>query len=802
MKSRLVLTLGLLGLSAAPGALALTPAQSPLFISNSIPPQVMLNLSKDQQLYKKAYNDYSDLDGDGQLDTTYKHAIDYYGYFDSYKCYTYSAANHRFEPSSVTANKYCANAWSGNFLNWATMSRMDAVRKLLYGGLRSTDTSAATVLERSYIPGDAHAWAKYYNGADIGQLTPFSPPTAPAAVTSASNLTIPNATPASVELAVSDTTKFAYGDQVVIRATDAPNTNYMIGAVGCVNGTGISMYNGLAANTSSCAVGNIRVLVERVEGAGVSKSSWSVENWTQTGITLCNITMGASTDKSQNNTNPPLLRVAQGNFSLWAANERRQCMWREDTIAGASDVAEETGAIGGRRTNGNRAAITGLYASSIGPNRSTTSSGRIVNALGSGLAAGDYAVRAQACVTGLLGKERCKQYPSGNYKPIGLLQYYGDSEQLHFGLMTGSHAKNISGGVLRKNMGSLADEVNVNTDGTFVQPATPPNSPRASNSAATPAGIINTLNYMRVYGYRYDNGTYQDASGDSCTWQLTSITENQCTSWGNPMSEIYHESLRYLAGNTPTAAYTYTNSGSKDNLLGLPLAGWSDPLNSTNYCAPLNVVLFNSAVSSYDSDLAGTSMSAINSASTAATLTNVVGDGEGIHGANWFVGRSGANTNELCDAKSVAALGSIAGICPEGPTVLGSYLMSGLAHHAKTNRIRADLTPPATDTRSLKVSTYGVQLATNVPQIRIAVQGETQPRVVIQPAYRLNVSGTFGGGQLVDMRIVYQSATATTASGLIYLNWEDSEQGGDYDQDVWGVLSYSLDLNTNQISVT
>ena len=52
-------------------AFALTLAQAPLYAGGSIPPLVMLDLSKDQQLYKKAYNDYSDLDNDGVLETTY-----------------------------------------------------------------------------------------------------------------------------------------------------------------------------------------------------------------------------------------------------------------------------------------------------------------------------------------------------------------------------------------------------------------------------------------------------------------------------------------------------------------------------------------------------------------------------------------------------------------------------------------------------------------------------------------------------------------------------------------------------------
>src|SRR5262249_9516843 len=159
------------------------------------------------------------------------------------------------------------------------------------------------------------------------------------------------------------------------------------------------------------------------------------------------------------------------------------------------------------------------------------------------------------------GTERCKQYPSGNYKPIGLLQQYGDVDLIQFGLMTGSYAKNLSGGVLRKNVGTFRDEVNTTTDGTFVTPAIPPASPRSLSSAAPPPGIVNTLNYLRLYGYNYQVGGYATAAADSCSAQRVNIVEGNCTSWGNPMSETYFESLRYFAGNSPTPVFTYADAG-------------------------------------------------------------------------------------------------------------------------------------------------------------------------------------------------------------------------------------------------
>src|SRR5690606_38187269 len=64
--------------------------------------------------------------------------------------------------SSYTSTKKCSNKWSGDFLNYLTTSRMDALRKVLYGGYRATDTKQDTVLQAAFIPQDAHTWGKEY----------------------------------------------------------------------------------------------------------------------------------------------------------------------------------------------------------------------------------------------------------------------------------------------------------------------------------------------------------------------------------------------------------------------------------------------------------------------------------------------------------------------------------------------------------------------------------------------------------------------------------------------------------------
>jgi len=154
---------------------------TPPFLSQSVPPMVMMVMGRDHKLYYEAYNDASDLDDDGELDVGYKHSIEYYGYFDPYKCYSYdSTGTPKFVPEGTTSDKYCTGTlsgkWSGNFLNWVTTSRIDALRKVFYGGKRLTDSSSQTVLVGGYIPQDAHSWGKEFTGSDTPKLTPYTDP--------------------------------------------------------------------------------------------------------------------------------------------------------------------------------------------------------------------------------------------------------------------------------------------------------------------------------------------------------------------------------------------------------------------------------------------------------------------------------------------------------------------------------------------------------------------------------------------------------------------------------------------------
>lgn len=736
-----------------------TVAQTPLFLTQGVEPQVMLSLSNDHQLFFEAYPDYLDLDGNGEADQTYNHENDYYGYFDSYKCYDYNSGDGRFSPAGITDNKYCdvdsagqavSGDWSGNFLNYLTMSRMDVVRKILFGGFRRTDTESLTVLERAYIPTDGHSWVRYYNGDDLDRISPFTSPDEVVS-TSASTLTVGTGSK-TIQL---DTNRSEFFDSVerwdqilayqgTASGSTRPNlsdpgsTPLMLGQI-----TGIDSGNN-----------RITVQVEGVNQSGSELAGWTIVNLTRGGVTFCNTTNNSSLNDGERvpSDRPPRMSVASGNYSLWNANERYQCRWSNE-VSGAQGV------------NGNNIGISEFAANSRSPDRGDVGLGEI-----------DYIVRVEVCDPGLIHKERCKQYPDNNYKPVGLLQQYGDDEEILFGLLSGSYERNKSGGVLRKNVSEFSDEVNVGTDGTFTTPPTLGN-------------IVDSLNVLRMYGYN-TNGVYT-RNDENCSFQLNSFPDGRCVGWGNPQSEIFLEAVRYFTGSDPTPAFS-EGMGTTDQLTGLNVQSWNDTLSTDNYCAPLNVINFNGSVASYDRDQLG-SVSDIPGLTDVASLRSIVGEigaSEGINGNDWFIGENGTDNNQLCTSKTLGSLADAVGLCPESPRLSGGYDVVGLAHHAYTEDMRPNLQGDQ------NIKTFAVALAPAVPRIDIPLPGESETAVTILPACR---NASIGGNcAIVDFKVVRQDLENGTGKFLV--NWEDSEQGGDYDQDMWGVIDYTITDNTLEVT--
>ncbi|WP_273429831.1 pilus assembly protein [Chitinibacter tainanensis] len=641
---------------------------TPLYQSSNEPPLNMLVLGKDHRLYYEAYNDASDLDGDGVYDVGYQgwrvkpgygegkgnFKIDYYGYFDSYKCYSYNSSNSRFEPINTTSNKKCRSfssaRWSGDFLNYLTTSRIDAIRRVLYGGKRSTDTASDTVLERTFIPQDAHSWGKEYmsvafDGYDIQDYTPMASPA--------------------------------------------------------------SGRRHLFANTTRCT-----------------------PNGCQTSY-----------------LNPPLLRTIKD-------SNRRVWEW----VSIERPVADTQYADG----SNNRVDI---------PTSDLT----------------DYVVRVQVCKTGLL-EDECKRYGT-SYKPYGLIQQYGDAGGMRFGLFTGSYSDNTQGGVLRKNIGSISDEINA-SDGTFT----------------STVGIIRNIDKMRIEGFSNSREYYGVSTNDNdCRYGdafSKQLNNGRCSSWGNPVAEMLWETVKYYAGGS--AGYT---SDAKGAGVGLSVAAWTDPygMNGTqrrnHVCAKPVITLISDIFPNFDGDLGNATLNG-SEFKIQETLDNMWKAEFGEGPRNVIIGEYGSNNNQAPTTKTATSFFGLRGL-PEEPGKAGTFYSAAVAEFARKNDINA---APSKQI----VSTFSIALASALPKIEIPVAGQ---KVVFTPFAK---SPSNGGGtgdstnyrptnQIVDFYIDtirnvpgFATDTSINAGRPYYkfrINFEDVEYGGDHDMDA--IAEYEIRLLAN-----
>lgn len=619
-----VLSLWISLVQAAP----LNLSSTPLFLTDSVSPLTMLVMSRDHQLYFEAYNDTSDIDGDGVIETHFKPSIDYYGYFDSYKCYSYNSSQNQFTPISVTVNKRCTGAWSGNFLNYLTTGRLDAVRKVLYGGYRSIDTINTTILQRSYIPQDGHSWGKEYtsiavDGYDISDYTPLSLP--------------------------------------------ATNSYHLFANTTLRNGSGL-----------------------------------------------------------------PLLRVALNQpYRIWE--------W----------VSIERPVAGARAQNG--------------------SSGPYINSIT------DYVVRVKVCDPAIGLEANCRAYANGDYKPIGLLQEFGENNAMLFGLITGSYNNNLAGGVLRKNISSITDEIDLNT-GQFT----------AIN------GIISTLNRLTVTGFKTDY-TYD------CGWITTrNIVNGECQMWGNPIGEMMYEAVRYFAGKTtPTAAFN-TSSGT-DGSLGLPNPSWQNPYSQYPRCSQANMLVISDIYPTYDSDqLPGSYFNSFSGDLTnfnAANLAQYIFSGEGLASVLAFIGQSGGVSDGAPTPKTVTSFGTIRGLAPHQTNSQGSYYAASSSYYGWINDVNGA-------TGEQKIKTFIVGLSSPSPEITFTVNGN--PITIIpfgKSIQGLSINKTEGQYQPTNNIVDFYIESISATGGIFRVNFEDVQQGADFDMDA--IVKYTITVNANNtLSVT
>lgn len=163
----------------------------PAFVTRGADSNVLLSLSVESSMQGAAYNDQpSDNNNDGDTSDVgecsgrvldyrltgncYFPSQKYLGLFDSNKAYDYRGG--RFVPVESTSSDHSTSGhYSGNFLNWATMTAIDEFRWVMTGGRRITDTTSETVVERANMTlSKYHSWFPTKKLSDEDNVAPYT----------------------------------------------------------------------------------------------------------------------------------------------------------------------------------------------------------------------------------------------------------------------------------------------------------------------------------------------------------------------------------------------------------------------------------------------------------------------------------------------------------------------------------------------------------------------------------------------------------------------------------------------------
>jgi type IV pilus assembly protein PilY1 len=703
-------------------------------------------MSKHIRMFQHGYPGLVDLDGDGRIDTGFNPAVSYVGYFDSSSCYFYRGATFKglnaeyaygdpdglFERAGATVPDDDENAirktrpanlpatvvsppsasgicrgvtgggqktFSGNWLNYITTSRMDAIRKVLYGGYRALDTESRTELEGSYVPPDSTVWGTEVRSDDEwGKITPLG----------------------------------AFFD--------------------------ISKYT-------------------------------------------------------------PFAKPAKGKAHFFARGSDLSKSDRFPALRVLLNVDQNSYNVGGKDGVGQQVVITSpntRYWDWVLVNRPLPDDKVLKNdAIRKGIKI--YRIRVLACEKGNIGEsEDCMRFPGKTdselddvFKPAGLLQEYGKGNNpMHFGLMTGGYNGTLrnAGGKLRNHVGPVYGVPPFPKDAFVpaVNPVTGQNLDR---------GLIKNIDNLTIAG--------KERQYNPTSWE--GARYNNVYSWGNPLGEMVYEAVRYMAmKESPTGKFSWETdkdvAGSP--VLNLTAFGsgntWTRgrPSIPFSFCPKPVILLISDISTDYDGDDVGTDLNQpllTNPASLGRQLTerelprvfdkdkylDAVSKIEGLDLSGFYKYFHSTGPNDTCSPKKLTnGLRSVKGMCPDGPSTMGTYSSVAAAYYAHIRDFNPSKNP---DREPLGVDVYSVTMSSAFPELTFPVRGSDGKVATSISLLPVNISGAVAGNPIMGFLNYFVIEWDTDRRGMTFhavikVNFSDKDMGDDWEGD--GQVTYAIDLVT------
>ncbi|MEF9896504.1 MAG: PA14 domain-containing protein, partial [Clostridia bacterium] len=359
------------------------------------------------------------------------------------------------------------------FLNYLTTSRMDALRRVLYGGSRVEDSKTKTVLAGSYIPRDAHAWGKSYDPPrdaavyNISDYTPFSTPSIGTrhlfAVTTRAEAkgTIP-------QLRVLNDSLFQIWNWVSKEGTAGQDE--CIGGVACAKAASNGYEMLTTSSFRSLVISTWKKTTNDSTPTDASKmTSFFTANAKKDNLCGSGSIAEINTTGSNNNpfagqnacTHDNYLTEIVGKIYIPAKGSYKFSVDGDDAVE-ATINGQTWGWYGGHGNNRDQAAFeqnnraksidfaaAGWYDLRFRHMEGTSGDnwGLAIKVNTPKSEIKDYVVKVETCPsTASLREATCKAYSNNGstiYKPTGLLHDFGENDKMYFGLITGSYQKNI-----------------------------------------------------------------------------------------------------------------------------------------------------------------------------------------------------------------------------------------------------------------------------------------------------------------------------------------------------------------------
>jgi len=632
--------------SAQLPAMAATPlADQPIFSTSEVPGNLALALSVEYPTATRVAHvaDYSSTQN-------------FLGYFDPYKCYEYvknttqvttdggkvipadKGDSSYFKPVSITTDHVCNGKWSGNFLNWATLTAIDPFRWAMTGGRRVVDTPSETIIEKGWHSGQG----SYFPERNQDALTEGRIPLNQVAGAT------PYSNPQKLRVIVNG---HGFAMQLV-------TANAVIGRY----------YTGVSQNPTPDTLKwtNTNDPIDKNWGSGGPGNGVGSDNFTAI-YTYSGVAPSTGTYKFQTYSDDGVILKVNGQILIndWTPHGADNRTGSINLVAGQSyDLELKYFEQGG-------SAVVRLDWQPPGQNSYSLFSSAVTAD-----STQNYTMRAKVCDPSVGVESNCRQYRDG-WKPEGLIQQYADKMRFSaFGYLNDSNEYR-DGGVLRARQKFVGP--------TYPSPGQSPQTNGSKEWDATTGQMVRNPDAADATATTNASGT---SSGSRVTIADSGVM-NYLNKFGqlvpgdykslDPVNELYYAALRYFRGLENVPSWTDMSSAAKDTkttwLDGFPaITNWkaADPIQ---YSCQRNFVLGIGDIYTHrDKNVPGNTLTDHEPAMPAEVVADTMFDA--VKSTNNVKFLQGMGTN-----KATAATGSS----------YSTDYMAGLAFEANTKDIRPDL---------------------------------------------------------------------------------------------------------------